>query len=87
MPRPGAGARWRALLAGVLILALLAASPSAAEEASPAPVLFWQTGAGQSRRVRLRAQPVSLSYNFLGHTRFGAVEWRPDEGVRRTVGE
>ena len=25
--------------------------------------------------------------NFLGHTRFGVVEWRPDEGVRRTVGE
>ena len=23
-------------------------------------------------------QTVSLSYNFLGHTRFGAVEWRPD---------
>jgi len=41
----------------------------------------------RGRRVRLRAQPVSLSYNFLGHTRFGAVEWRPDEGVRRTVGE
>jgi hypothetical protein len=28
-------------------------------------------------------ETVSLSYNFLGHTRFGAVEWRPDEGVRR----
>lgn len=24
-------------------------------------------------------QTVSLSYNFLGHTRFGAVEWRPAE--------
>jgi hypothetical protein len=24
-------------------------------------------------------ETVSLSYNFLGHTRFGAVEWRPDE--------
>ncbi len=24
-------------------------------------------------------QTVSLSYNFLGHTRFGAVEWRPGE--------
>jgi hypothetical protein len=22
-------------------------------------------------------QTVSLSYNFLGHTRFGAVDWRP----------
>jgi uncharacterized protein len=51
MPRPEAGARWRALLAGVLILALLAASPSAAEEASPAPVLSWQTGAGQSHLI------------------------------------
>jgi hypothetical protein len=24
-------------------------------------------------------QTVSLSYNFLGHTRFGATEWRPGE--------
>ena len=24
-------------------------------------------------------QAVMLSYNFIGHTRFGAVEWRPDE--------
>ncbi len=24
-------------------------------------------------------ETVSLSYNFIGHTRFGAVEWRPDE--------
>ncbi len=24
-------------------------------------------------------QAVLLSYNFLGHTRFGAVEWRPDQ--------
>jgi hypothetical protein len=24
-------------------------------------------------------ETVTLSYNFLGHTRFGAVEWRPDE--------
>ena len=24
-------------------------------------------------------QTVTLSYNFLGHTRFGAVEWRPSE--------
>jgi hypothetical protein len=25
-----------------------------------------------------QVQTVTLSYNFLGHTRFGAVEWRPD---------
>jgi hypothetical protein len=85
MPRPGAGARWRALLAGVLILALLAASPSAAEEASPAPVLSWQTGAGRSHLIP--ALEVGGFVNVLGHTRFGAVEWRPDEGVCRTVGE
>ncbi len=24
-------------------------------------------------------ETVTLSYNFLGHTRFGAVEWRPGE--------
>jgi hypothetical protein len=24
-------------------------------------------------------ETVTLSYNFLGHTRFGAVEWRPAE--------
>jgi len=33
-----------------------------------------------SRDLRDRhqsVQTVSLSYNFLGHTRFGAVEWRP----------
>jgi hypothetical protein len=24
-------------------------------------------------------ETVSLSYNFLGHTRFGAVEWRPGD--------
>jgi hypothetical protein len=24
-------------------------------------------------------ETVTLSYNFLGHTRFGAVEWRPEE--------
>ncbi|PYN15320.1 MAG: hypothetical protein DME05_12225 [Candidatus Rokuibacteriota bacterium] len=24
-------------------------------------------------------ETVTLSYNFLGHTRFGATEWRPDE--------
>jgi hypothetical protein len=24
-------------------------------------------------------QTVTLSYNFLGRTRFGAVEWRPAE--------
>ena len=24
-------------------------------------------------------ETVTVSYNFLGHTRFGAVEWRPAE--------
>ena len=28
-------------------------------------------------------ETVSLSYNFLGHTRFGAVEWRPEETASR----
>jgi hypothetical protein len=28
-------------------------------------------------------ETVTLSYNFLGHTRFGAVEWRPEEMPRR----
>jgi hypothetical protein len=28
-------------------------------------------------------ETVSLSYNFLGHTRFGAVEWRPGEMAGR----
>ena len=28
-------------------------------------------------------QTVSLSYNFLGHTRFGATEWRPGEAGGR----
>jgi Domain of unknown function (DUF3943) len=28
-------------------------------------------------------QTVTLSYNFLGHTRFGAVEWRPAEMASR----
>jgi Domain of unknown function (DUF3943) len=32
------------------------------------------------RRDRQQSvETVSLSYNFLGHTRFGAVEWRPSE--------
>jgi hypothetical protein len=37
-----------------------------------------------SRRDRHQSvETVTLSYNFLGHTRFGAVEWRPGEtGVR-----
>src|SRR5215470_4971368 len=25
-----------------------------------------------------RVETISLTYNFLGHTRFGAVEWRPE---------
>jgi hypothetical protein len=28
-------------------------------------------------------ETVSLSYNFLGHTRFGAVEWRPGDAAGR----
>jgi len=28
-------------------------------------------------------ETVTLAYNFLGHTRFGATEWRPDEMPRR----
>jgi len=31
------------------------------------------------RRRHQEVDTVSLSYNFLGHTRFGAVEWRPEE--------
>jgi len=34
-------------------------------------------GAGADRHQSV--QTVTLSYNFLGHTRFGAVEWRPSE--------
>jgi hypothetical protein len=29
-----------------------------------------------------RIDTISLTYNFLGRTRFGAVEWRGDEGGR-----
>jgi hypothetical protein len=32
---------------------------------------------GRSRHQQV--ETVSLSYNFLGHTRFGAVEWRPEQ--------
>jgi hypothetical protein len=36
------------------------------------------------RRERHQSvETVTLSYNFLGHTRFGAVEWRPGETVGR----
>jgi len=28
-------------------------------------------------------ETVNLTYNFLGHTRFGAVEWRPAELAAR----
>jgi len=28
-------------------------------------------------------ETVNLTYNFLGHTRFGAVEWRPEEVAGR----
>jgi hypothetical protein len=30
-----------------------------------------------------RVETVNLTYNFLGHTRFGAVEWRPDQVADR----
>jgi len=30
-----------------------------------------------------RVQTVSLAYNFLGHTRFGAVEWRTEDAGSR----
>jgi uncharacterized protein DUF3943 len=30
-----------------------------------------------------RVETVNLTYNFLGHTRFGATEWRPDELASR----
>jgi hypothetical protein len=30
-----------------------------------------------------QVETVSLSYNFLGHTRFGASEWRPGETSTR----
>ena len=36
-------------------------------------------GAPDLRDRHQSVQAVMLSYNFLGHTRFGAVEWRPDE--------
>jgi hypothetical protein len=37
--------------------------------------------ASPSRRPEIHqsVETVTLSYNFLGHTRFGAVEWRPGE--------
>ncbi len=36
-------------------------------------------GAPDLRDRHQSVQTVTLSYNFLGHTRFGAVEWRPDQ--------
>jgi uncharacterized protein DUF3943 len=36
------------------------------------------TGAPDLRDRHQSVQTVTLSYNFLGHTRFGAVEWRPN---------
>jgi len=36
-------------------------------------------GAPDLRDRHQSVQAVMLSYNFLGHTRFGAVEWRPDQ--------
>jgi Domain of unknown function (DUF3943) len=38
------------------------------------------TGVGDRHQS---VETVTLSYNFLGHTRFGAVEWRPSEMARR----
>jgi hypothetical protein len=38
-------------------------------------------GAGSDRHQSV--ETVTLSYNFLGHTRFGAVEWRPSEAGSR----
>jgi hypothetical protein len=35
------------------------------------------TGAPDLRDRHQAVQTVTFSYNFLGHTRFGAVEWRP----------
>ncbi len=37
------------------------------------------TGAPDLRDRHQSVQTVTISYNFLGHTRFGAVEWRPDQ--------
>jgi hypothetical protein len=37
------------------------------------------TGSHDLRDRHQLVQTVTLSYNFLGHTRFGAVEWRPDQ--------
>jgi hypothetical protein len=35
------------------------------------------------RELHQTVETVTLSYNFLGHTRFGAVEWRPEEAPVR----
>ena len=37
------------------------------------------TGSHDLRDRHQLVQTVTISYNFLGHTRFGAVEWRPDQ--------
>jgi hypothetical protein len=38
----------------------------------------------QDQRDRHQSvETLSLSYNFLGHTRFGAVEWRPPDSAGR----
>jgi hypothetical protein len=42
---------------------------------------LFSTRDAESRGVRDRHQSVetlTISYNFIGHTRFGAVEWRDD---------
>lgn len=38
-----------------------------------------ETRAADLRDRHQSVETVSLSYNFLGHTRFGAVEWRPED--------
>jgi hypothetical protein len=40
-----------------------------------APLAVHQHGDGTLNTI----QTVSLAYNFLGHARFGAVEWRGPE--------
>jgi hypothetical protein len=37
------------------------------------------TGSLDLRDRHQSVETVTLSYNFLGHDRFGAVEWRPDQ--------
>ena len=43
------------------------------------PQCGYSAGFADLRDRHQSVQTVSLSYNYLGHTRFGAVEWRPGE--------